>query len=186
MTRPPPDLGPGPGALLELYLEKRNALVRFFTARTGSASEAEDLVQALYFKVTHVNSAEIQHGAAFLYRLGLNLMVDHFRSARRGQARDREYQRLQSGADDSAEVSDSPSPEDATHARLRLERLLAVVRGFPPQCRRVFQMHKIEGMSHGEVAGALGISRSAVEKHMISALRRLSEAAQDENSDPAN
>ena len=177
MTKPPPDRRPDPGPLLELYMAKRARLVRFFAARTGSAAEAEDLVQALYFKIMQADEVEIRHGVAYLYRLGLNLMVDHYRSSRRRQIRDHEYHRLQQGAVGGGDVSDTPSPEEAIDARLRLERLLAVARGFPPQCRRVFQMHKLEGMSHGEVATALGISRSAVEKHMINALRRLGDAA---------
>jgi len=41
---------------------------------------------------------------------------------------------------------------------------------------RVLKMHKLDGLSHGEVAAQLGISKSAVEKHMAVAmayLRRL-------------
>ncbi len=34
-------------------------------------------------------------------------------------------------------------------------------------------MHKIEGLTHGEVAARLGISRSAVEKHMAVAMTHL-------------
>jgi RNA polymerase sigma-70 factor (ECF subfamily) len=34
-------------------------------------------------------------------------------------------------------------------------------------------MHKFEGLSHPEVAAQLGISRSAVEKHMMAALKHL-------------
>jgi RNA polymerase sigma-70 factor (ECF subfamily) len=34
-------------------------------------------------------------------------------------------------------------------------------------------MHKFEGLSHPQVAAALGISRSAVEKHVMAALRHL-------------
>ena len=158
-------------------MEKRAGLVRFFAARTGSATEAEDLVQALYFKIVQADAVEVRHGVAYLYRLGLNLMVDHYRSARRRQVRDHEYHRLQQGAVGGGDISDSPSPEEAIDARLRLERLLTVARDLPPQCRRVFQMHKLDGMSHSEVAIALGISRSAVEKHMINALRRLGDVS---------
>jgi RNA polymerase sigma-70 factor (ECF subfamily) len=45
----------------------------------------------------------------------------------------------------------------------------------PAQTRQVFVMHKFEGLTHTEVAHRLGISRSAVEKHVSTALRRLLE-----------
>jgi len=39
-------------------------------------------------------------------------------------------------------------------------------------CRR----HKLDGLSHAEVAAEFGITRSAVEKHIAVALRHLREA----------
>ena len=177
--KPHPKAPAHPAALLEVYLAKRPDLVRFFTARTGSGAEAEDIVQALYFKVVQVKDAEVLYGVAYLYRLGMNLMIDQYRSSRRSRVRDRAYHHFQQGGAEHADVSNTPSPEDEAGARLRLERLLIAVRDLPPQCRRVFQMHKLDGLSHGEVAEALGISRSAVEKHMINALRRLDSARRD-------
>jgi RNA polymerase sigma factor (sigma-70 family) len=47
------------------------------------------------------------------------------------------------------------------------------VETLPPQTQRVFRMHKLEGLSHAETAARLGVSKSAVEKHMITALKRL-------------
>ncbi len=161
--------------LLRLYLTKRSDLVRFFTARTGSAAEAEDLVQEVYFKIVQADRVEVENGPAYLYRLGLNLMLDRYRSAHRRRKRDHEYHRATQVVAGGQEVSDAPSVEEAMDARRRLERLLAIVSNLPPKCRRVFQMHKLEGKTHSEVAAALGISRSAVEKHMINALRRLSD-----------
>ena len=167
-----------PPELMRLYLERRAELVRFFTARTGSGSEAEDLVQELFFKVRQAAAAgeDVLNGAAYLYRLGLNLMLDRRRSAFRGQRRDRDYHSANQAMAGGEQVSEAPSAEDTVDARQRLARLLHAVDLLPPQCRRVFLLHKIEGLSHTEVAQKLGVSRSAVEKHMINALRRLAEA----------
>ena len=81
-SRPPP-AQPEANPLLAVYLEKRTVLVRFFTARTGSAAEAEDLVQSLYFKVTQIDGGDIRNGLTYLYRLGLNQMIDQLRSSHR-------------------------------------------------------------------------------------------------------
>src|SRR5262249_5570477 len=131
---------------------------------------AEDLVQELFVKLSAAPPAEIENGVAYLYRAGLNLLLDKKRAEMRSRGRDRDYAGAHAGP--SGESAD-PSPEQAAHARLRLDRLLGVVKTLPPQCQRVFRMHKLEGMSHEEVARALGISRSAVEKHVIAALKRL-------------
>lgn len=161
--------------LTTIYLNKRAELTRFFRARTGSAAAAEDLLQDLYIKVRQVDASEVQNPTAYLYRLGLNLLLDKYRSETRQRRRDRDYVEAHIGGGGIG-VSAEPSVEDAVDARLRLERLLKAVEQLPPQCKRVFRMHKLEGMGHQEIAKALGISRSAVEKHMITALKHLSAA----------
>jgi len=45
------------------------------------------------------------------------------------------------------------------------------VAGLPPQCRRVYLMRKVYGMSHKEIAGQLGIAVSTVEKHLIKGVK---------------
>ena len=47
----------------------------------------------------------------------------------------------------------------------------------PERTRDVFMLHRFEQMSYPEIARAFGISVSAVEKHIIKALRRLTEAS---------
>jgi RNA polymerase sigma-70 factor (ECF subfamily) len=160
--------------LVRLFLDKRSALLRFFTARTGSADLAEDLVQELYLKARASRAENIADPLAYLYRLGLNLLTDRYRSTARGRRRDDEYWRARAvGA--AVDEDDAPSPERAAEGRLRLERILRAVDSLPPQCQRVFRLHRIEGLSHQEVAQNLGISKSTVEKHMIAAIRHLAE-----------
>lgn len=164
----------GETGLEAFFLEKRAALTRFFAARTGSADEAEDLIQELYLKVRERPSQEVTYAAAYFYRLGVNLMIDRCRSAQRARMREKSYFQIQGGAD--PQTDDAPSPERVTESRLRLEAMISVIDQLPSQCRTVFRMHRIEGLSHGEIAKALGISKSTVEKHMIAALKRLANA----------
>ena len=58
-------------------------------------------------------------------------------------------------------------------ARQRLSRINAIVETMGPQRQKVFRLHKLEGLTHQEVAARLGISRSAVEKHISMALKTL-------------
>jgi RNA polymerase sigma factor (sigma-70 family) len=162
--------------LLAAYFERRDELRRFFVARTGSAPEADDLLQELYLKVADATPpAELRKPGAYLYRLAANVMLDRLRQQRRAGARDGAWREANTTVAANEAVNEEPDAEAALAARQRLARVLAAVETLPPQTRRVFRMHKIEGLSHAEVAARLGVSKSAVEKHMIAALKRLLE-----------
>jgi len=161
--------------LVSEYLSSRDALVRFLSARTGSAAEAEDIIQDVFLKVQAIDPAGIENPKAFLYRLASNLFVDKLRSARRRRARDEAYAQSHTEAAGMDLVAQTPDPQQIVDSRQQLQQLIQSVDSLPPQCRRVFMLHKLEGLSYAEVAQSLGISKSAVEKHMMTALRRLSE-----------
>ncbi len=162
--------------LTSTYLSKRTQLVRFFTVRTSSSAEAEDIVQEIFMKISHLDSATVENHAAFLYKLGTNVMLDRMRAKRRAEARESAYFDVEVGDGSRIDPSTSaPSPEDTWHSKRRLQEVMGVLETFPPQRRRVFTMHKIDGQSYSEVAQALGISKSAVEKHMMAALKHLAE-----------
>ena len=170
-----PHLGAaGRGVLVSAYLERRADLIRFFALRLRSVSAAEDLVQEIYVRVAAADAAvEIQNPTAYLYRLGSNLMLDRLRGERRTGRRDAAWLDSQSTRLGGHEISAEPSAEAAVAARQRLARLTEALLELGPQTQRVFRMHKFEGLSHPQVAEALGISRSAVEKHMMAALKHL-------------
>jgi RNA polymerase sigma factor (sigma-70 family) len=164
----------GRSPLIGLYLERRMDLVRFFTVRLRSASAAEDLVQDIYVRLSGIDEpTEIQNPMAYLYRLGSNLMLDRLRGERRTAHRDGAWLDTQTTRVGVHEISAEPDAEAAVAARQRLALLAEALKELGPQTQRVFRMHKFEGLSHPEVAAQLGISRSAVEKHMMAALKHL-------------
>jgi RNA polymerase sigma factor (sigma-70 family) len=167
------DQGPAT-QLLTAYFERRDELRRFFLARTGSAAEADDLLQDLYLKTADAAApADLRSPGAYLYRLAANVMLDRLRQQRRAAARDGAWRETHTTVAASEAVNEEPDAEAALAARQRLRRVLAEVETLPPQTQRVFRMHKLEGLSHAETAARLGVSKSAVEKHMITALKRL-------------
>jgi RNA polymerase sigma-70 factor (ECF subfamily) len=166
--------GGGDATLLQTYLLRREALKRFLIARTGSESEAEDLVQEIYFRLDREPIEGLVHNpAAYLYKMALNLARDHRRERQRAMGRDglwAESRRVMLGSE---AIDDLPAADTAYEAKQRLSRVLAALDELSPQCRRVFVMHKFEGLSHPEISAQVGISRSTVEKHMGTALRHL-------------
>lgn len=159
--------------LIAAYLAQRQNLIRFFTLRTGSAIEAEDIVQDIYLKIADLNVDGIENAAGFLFRLGTNVMLDRVRSRRRSAARDGAYIQTSHAPGSVEPATDAPSPEAAWQARATLNHVLAAVEHMPPRRRQVFVMHKLNGASYAEIAEQLEITRSAVEKLMASALKDL-------------
>ena len=80
-------------------------------------------------------------------------------------------------------VDDTPSAFDAVAGRQRIAQLATALAGPPEGAMRVFRRHKIDGLSHAEVAAEFGITRSAVEKHIAVALRHLRKALDDRIDD---
>ena len=63
--------------------------------------------------------------------------------------------------------------------RERSAKLVAAIAALPPAAGRAFRLHKLDGLSHADVARELGISRSGVEKHMATAIAFLRRALRD-------
>ena len=54
--------------------------------------------------------------------------------------------------------------------------LLAAMEDLPARTREAFVLHRFEEMQYAAIAGHMGISVSAVEKHIMRAIRRLADA----------
>lgn len=163
-------------ALLTAYMERRQDLLRFFSLRLRSEAAAEDLVQDIYLRIEALpRDADVRNPGGYLFRLGSNLMLDRLRGERRTAARDRAWRDAHRTVAGAQEVAEDVPADAAVAARQRLAAVIEALKDLPPLTQQVFRMHKFEGLSHAEVAGRLGISRSAVEKHVMAVLRRLSE-----------
>jgi RNA polymerase sigma-70 factor (ECF subfamily) len=64
-------------------------------------------------------------------------------------------------------LSTQDSVEDVVMGRESLGIHCEAVAALAPQCRRVYLMRKVYGMSHREIAERLGIAVSTVEKHLM-------------------
>ena len=134
----------------------------------GNPTDAEDLLQEI-FLAAHRKLETFRGESAlgtWLYRLAMNLCLDHLRSraTRSGQltdALDDEY-----GLDDSG----SRRLAERTVARMDLERAMAQL---PEGCRTAFVLHDVEGLEHREIADILGIAEGTSKSQVHKARMRL-------------
>ncbi|MDK4807536.1 MAG: sigma-70 family RNA polymerase sigma factor [Novosphingobium aromaticivorans] len=172
-----PDTTQGLEALYRLH---RAELLRFLIARTGDPEEAEEILQEVWIKLKRGGISPVSNGRAYLFKMSQNLVVDRLREKQRRMRRERIWMDDLVGSGSKEHPTDrTPNAEEALLDREEAARLQAALETLPDGARRVFDLHKIEGLSHAEVAMRLGISRSGVEKHMAVAMKYLRRALLD-------
>jgi len=165
-----------PSGLVLLFGELRAELVRFLAARTGSRADAEDLAQELWLRIQDAQPGPIGNGRAYLYRAAQNLVLDQVRERRRREAREAHWRAADASSADGQVIDPGPDAIDAMIERERDAAIARAIECLPEGAGRVFTLHKLEGVSHSDIAARLGISRSGVEKHIAVAMAHLRRA----------
>jgi RNA polymerase sigma factor (sigma-70 family) len=162
--------------LLAAFLEKRENLVLFLAARARSMAAAEDLAQDLYLKVAAMDpQAEVRAPVALLYRMAANLLVDEVRSVQRSARRNAQWRSETHATLGGLDIVSEPAADEALIAAERVRQLAEAVAALPPQMRRAFELHKLEGLTQVKTAEAMGVSQKMIEQHIQGAMRRLAE-----------
>lgn len=140
-------------------------LCSFLMLRLRCRETALDLAHESFIRyMGQRGDAVIGNPRALLYRIAGNLAIDHYRAANARAGFHVDF-------DDCAELPcGKPGPEQIIAARQMMERLRCAIEALPPQCRRIFIRHKFDGIPHAEIAVEYGITRNAVEKHLVRAL----------------
>lgn len=158
----------------------RGDLLRLLIARTGDQSEAEDLLQEIWVRLHAAETGPVANGRSYLYRAANNLVLDRLRATSRRAERETAWASLQQASNQAHDPADQrPNAEETLLAREEAAALMSAIEALPPGARRVFRMHKIDALPQAKVAAQLGISRSAVEKHIVVALTHLRRALKD-------
>ena len=144
-----------------------NRMIREVRSRTRGRADAEDLLHAAYLRLLRYRAQHaVENIAAFLVRTAVNIGVDNYRH-------DRFIADVDS--DDTGVCENSPLQDEVLAARVRLERVREGLSRLTPRTREIFLMHRLEDLKYREIAERLGISQSAVEKHIAKAALFLTE-----------
>jgi len=160
--------------LAQVFMAIRPALRRFIVARGVSPDEADDVLQDLFVKLDTHPTAPIAEPRSYLYRMADNLVLDRRRAAQRRVRREQQWTDIQAGQ--TAATDERPSPERALIARDQVAALMRSLGTLPERTLAVLTLFRVEGHSQKQIALQLGISLSAVEKHLQRAYRAVAAA----------
>ncbi|MHB1871732.1 MAG: RNA polymerase sigma factor [Steroidobacteraceae bacterium] len=153
---------------LKSFLE---TLRRVLLRRGNSPAEAEDLIQEAFLRMQEYceRGGAVRRPEGFLMRTALRLAANARRDAHRELYCD-------GAAEDLTQLIDcAPRPDEVLAGHQCLMRMRAALEAVSPRTREVLFMQRLDGMSYAQIGTRLGISVSAVEKHMAKALVVLSE-----------
>jgi len=131
----------------------------------------DDIVQETYARLASLASvAEVRNPRAYAFQTALSILVSHIRRSRIVSIRAATDVELLAAA------AVEPSAEKQMEDLSELQKLAEVIASFPPRCREVFVLRRIEGLSQREVAKRLGLSENTVEHQMSKGIRILMDA----------
>ena len=157
----------------QLLVEMRDELKRFMLSRQCDPAEVDDLLQDLFVKLTTAKTGPVGNPRAYLYQMANNLLLDRRRGRQRQARRDDSWARSQFGQD--LREDPAASPERVAIDRNALAQVEATLREMPERTVDILRRYRLQGQSQKVIAEELGISLSAVEKHLQRAYRALLE-----------
>lgn len=155
--------------LREWFEKYRQPLHAYFLSRTRHKSDAEDLVQDVFVRVSRMKGiAGIHNGEAFLFETASNLLKDWARKRRTHgvavEPRSAEFELL----------AREPGPERVLEAKVELGEVVQALTGLGEKTRHIFMLRRLEEIKCQDIAALYGISVKAVEWHIALALVHLS------------
>jgi RNA polymerase sigma-70 factor (ECF subfamily) len=154
----------GRAHFLEVFLSQRPQMEALVSRRVGCRATAADLVQDLFVRFWRRPLVQVEELSTYLLRCAGNIAIDHLRS-------EGVRSRVSEGLMEDVRDSDIDEPQAALEAGNDLRHVEAALRELPERTRQIFLLNRIHGRKYGEIANVMGLSQSAVEKHMMRALQ---------------
>jgi RNA polymerase sigma-70 factor (ECF subfamily) len=148
----------------------RRWLTRYFRRRIPDESEVEDLVQDVFTRIVARDGGDrVEHLGGYIAKTASSVIAD------RGRRRSARRADLHVAFDSDLHGGEEFDPERVLSGREDLDAAAAALLSLPERTRTVFVLRRLEDYSYRDIAVHLGISVSAVEKHLVKALRHLSQ-----------
>lgn len=146
----------------------RGPLLSFFKRRVREEHEAADLVQEVFLRLsTRGDANQIEQLRSYAFQVAASVLADRHRR------RTVRHADAHIAFDPERTIETEIAPDRILAGREALKAALAALEAMPERTRVIFVLRRMEGMSYRDIAGRLGISISAVEKHMVRAIEHL-------------
>ncbi len=157
----------GDVAQLGVLFERHHVrLFNYFLRFTGSRQASEDMVQDTFLRMLHYRDTYRGDGSfpAWMFRMGRNLAVDHFRKHSREVAADTEADQLPAGG---------PLPLAELEEEESVSLLRAALLRLPADKREVLILSRYELLKYDEIAELLGCTVGAIKLRVHRAIKDL-------------
>ncbi|PYB81871.1 RNA polymerase subunit sigma-24 [Pseudomonas sp. LB-090624] len=163
IIEPDADNAGGRARFVQVFQAQRARMEALVSRRVGCRATASDLVQELFLRFWRRPEVQVEALDTYLLRCAGNLAIDHLRS--QGSR-----ERVAEAALPVDEAAMALAPDQAVEVDHDLQRIEAALRALPERTRQIFLLNRVHGCKYGEIAKAMQLSQSAVEKHMMRAL----------------
>jgi len=143
------------------FLENTDFLKNFLKRFLTRAEDIEDLAQEAYLRSYRAEQERgVDQPKAYLFRVAKHLALNEL-NRKSEQMTDYIEDRLAT-----IPLDGNTSTEDEVEAEQSVGLYYEAVAALPKRCRRVFLLRKVNGLPQQAIADQLGITLSAVEKHL--------------------
>ena len=163
----------------EIVAGERSRLRNFIRRRVPDPSDAEDIVQEVFYELVEANRLlmPIEHVTGWLFRVARNRITDLFRKKRPEPFSEAA---VENEDGELLQIEDLlPSPDagpEALYVRsVLLDELELALDELPGEQREVFVAHELEGRSFKEMAAETGVTVNTLLSRKRSAVRHLRE-----------
>lgn len=149
--------------LLGVFLRHRPRLLSYFSSRSLTREESEDLAQEAWIKLARNRDAAFAAPMPYLMRIARSLAIDFGRGKRRALT--------MTEITDLLQVRDErATPEKASEHRDQLLILRRIIDELPQRQQRMLLASRIENRRHADIANDFGVSVRTVEMEIRKAV----------------
>jgi RNA polymerase sigma factor (sigma-70 family) len=146
----------------EVVAEQRSRLRNFIRRRVADPSDAEDIVQEVFYELVEANRLlmPIEHVTGWLFRVARNRITDLFRKKRPQNFSDAAVEDEDGELLQLEDLLPSPDagPEALYFRSVLLDELEFALGELPDEQREVFVAHELEGRSFKELSAETGVN----------------------------
>ena len=145
--------------IAETVTRERGRLGNFIRRRVPDASEAEDILQDVFYEfvAAYRLPESIEQAGAWLFRVARNRIIDRFRKKKEESLPEISGEDGEGSWLDEVLPSAEAGPEAEYARRVLMEELVAALAELPQDQRAVFIAHELDGRSFKELAAESGV-----------------------------